>query len=464
MSDTAEIEDEFELQVRDEDGNVAPEFVAAVVGAVESGEQAAVHDLTYDLHEADMADLIAVLPSGDREALLSLLGTDLNYQVLTELEESVRDDVIEVLPTETLAEAVQELDSDDAVYLLEDLDEGDQLEILAKLPELERAAVKRSLDYPEDSAGRLMENEFVAVPPFWTVGHTIDYMRTADDLPNNFYEIFIVDPGFHLVGTIPVSRILRTRREFSVQDIMETDQKLIPVEMDQEEVAHQFERYNLVSAAVVDVDSRLVGVITIDDVVDVIQEEASEDIRRLGGVGDEGIADTVWETSRSRFIWLSVNLATAIVASLVISLFDATIEEMVALAVLMPIVASMGGNAGTQTMTVAVRSIATKDLVAMNARRIITRETLVGLVNGLAFAVILGVITYFWFGQQRLGLVIAAAMIVNMLFAGMSGILIPLLLDRLNIDPAVSSSVFVTTVTDVVGFFAFLGLAALWLV
>ena len=464
MSEAAEWDDDGELQVRDEDGDISPLFVAAVVGAVNSGEEAAVHDLTYDLHEADMADLIAVLPSGDREALLELLGTDLNYQVLTELEESVRDDVIDVLPAETLAEAVKQLDSDDAVYLLEDLGEREQIEILEKLPELDRAAVKRSLDYPEDSAGRLMQSEFVAVPPFWTVGQTIDYMRTAEDLPDNFFEIFIVDPGFHLIGTIPVSRILRTRREFSVQDIMDADQTLIPVDEDQEDVAHRFERYNLVSAAVVDTDQRLVGVVTIDDVVDVIQEEASEDIRLLGGVGDEGIADTVWETTRSRFIWLLANLGTAIVASLVISIFDATIEQMVALAVLMPIVASMGGNAGTQTMTVAVRAIATRDLVPLNARRIISRETMVGLLNGVAFAVILGAVAYFWFGQSQLGVVIAIAMVVNMLVAGISGILIPLALDKLDIDPAIASSVFVTTVTDVVGFFAFLGLAALWLV
>ena len=456
--------EEGELHVRDGEGDISPLFVAAVVGAVNSGEQAAVHDLTYDLHEADMADLIAVLPSGDREALLGLLGTGLNYQVLTELEESVRDDVIDVLPAETLAEAIRELDSDDAVYLLEDLGEREQIEILSRLPEPDREAVKRSLDYPEDSAGRLMQSAFVAVPPFWTVGQTIDYMRTAENLPDNFFEIFIVGPGYHLIGTIPVSRILRTRRAFSVQDIMDADRTLIPVEEDQEDVAHRFERYNLVSAAVVDADRRLVGVITIDDVVDVIQEEASEDIRLLGGVGGEGIADTVWETARRRLIWLLANLGTAIAASLVISLFDAAIGQMVALAVLMPIVASMGGNAGTQTMTVAVRAIATRDLVPLNAGRIVTREILVGLLNGVAFAVILGAVAFFWFDQSRLGVVIAIAMVVNMLVAGISGILVPLALDKLDIDPAIASSVFVTTVTDVVGFFAFLGLAALWLV
>ena len=456
--------EEGELHVRDGEGDISPLFVAAVVGAVNSGEQAAVHDLTYDLHEADMADLIAVLPSGDREALLGLLGTGLNYQVLTELEESVRDDVIDVLPAETLAEAIRELDSDDALYLLEDLGEREQIEILSRLPEPDREAVRRGLDYPEDSAGRLMQSAFVAVPPFWTVGQTIDYMRTAENLPDNFFEIFIVDPGYHLIGTIPVSRILRTGRAFSVQDIMDADRTLIPVEEDQEDVAHRFERYNLVSAAVVDADRRLVGVITIDDVVDVIQEEASEDIRLLGGVGGEGIADTVWETARSRFIWLLANLGTAIAASLVISLFDATIGQMVALAVLMPIVASMGGNAGTQTMTVAVRAIATRDLVPLNAGRIVTREILVGLLNGVAFAVILGALAFFWFDQSRLGVVIAIAMVVNMLVAGISGILVPLALDKLDIDPAIASSVFVTTVTDVVGFFAFLGLAALWLV
>ncbi len=452
-----------ELQIRDEDDEVSSEFLDAVIGAVEDDDLPQLRELTYALHEADLADVIALLPSGRREQFVSMLDTELNYAALTELEESVRDEVLEALPNETLAEAVRELDTDDAVYLLEDLDDAEQADILAKVPEEERAAVVRSLEYDEDSAGRLMQSEVIAVPPFWSVGQTIDYMRTADDLPNSFFEIFVVDPSFHLVGTVPVSRILRTRREWSIEDIMDEEQTLIPVDRDQEEVAHQFQRYNLVSAAVVDADERLVGAITIDDVVDVIQEEASEDMHRLAGVGDEGIADTILETTRNRFVWLLINLATAVLASFVISLFDATIEQMVALAVLMPIVASMGGNAATQTMTVAVRAIATRDLAPANAVRVVMRETMVGLLNGVVFAIIMGGLAYFWFEQGSLGLVIAAAMTINMLVAGVSGIMIPLVLDNFEIDPAVASSVFVTTVTDVVGFFAFLGLAAIWL-
>ena len=372
-----------------------------------------------------------------------------------------RDDVLDAMPAETVAEAVRELPSDDAVYVLEDLDAAEQREILDHLPVPERTVLLRSLDYPEDSAGRMMQVDVGAVPPFWTVGHTIDHMRQTDELPDNFFEVFVVDPGFHLKGTIPLSRILRTPREKSIKEIMDIEQTLIPVNQDQEAVAYEFEQYNLLSAAVVDDDQRLVGVITIDDIVDVIKEEADEDILRLGGVGDESLADTVVETTRSRFGWLVINLFTAVIASIVIGLFDATIEQMVALAVLMPIVASMGGNAATQTMTVAVRALATRDLIPINSVRIISRETLVGLLNGVIFAVIVGAVTLFWFGDQQLGLVIAAAMVVNMLVAGLFGILIPLALDRLEIDPAVASGVFVTTVTDVVGFFRLSGTCGL---
>jgi magnesium transporter len=309
-----------------------------------------------------------------------------------------------------------------------------------------------------------MQTDLIAVPPFWSVGQTLDFMQEADDLPERFYEIFVVDPSYHLLGSVALDRLLRSKRLVSIEDLTITDIHPIQVESDQEEVARQFERYNLTSAPVVDADQRLVGVITADDVVEVIQEEASEDILKMGGVGGESVADTVWETTRHRFAWLLVNLATAILASAVISLFDATIEQMVALAVLMPIVASMGGNAGTQTMTVAVRAIATQDLGRANAFRVIGRETAVGLLNGVLFAAIMGTIVYFWFGNSPLGLVIAAAMIVNLIVAALAGILIPLGLEGLGLDPAIASGVFVTTVTDVVGFFAFLGLAAIWLV
>jgi magnesium transporter len=448
--------------IRDADGALRRRFVRRVAKAVGQRDQSKLRALTGDLHEADFADLIELLPPEPRRGLVEMLGRDIDYAALSELDEAVRDEVLDVLPPETVAEAVVELESDDAVYLLEDLKESERADILDRVPGAERTALTRSLDYPEDSAGRLMQTALVAVPPFWTVGQTIDHMRVSDDLPEAFFEIFVVDPGFHLVGTVPLSRILRSARDKTIDAIMDTEQTLIPVHQDQEDVAYQFEQYNLLSAAVIDDDRRLVGVITIDDVVDVIQEEAEEDIRRLGGVGDESLADTVIATTRRRFAWLLVNLGTAVLASLVISLFDATIQQMVALAVLMPIVASMGGNAGTQTMTVAVRALATRDLVPFNAIRVLTRETLVGLLNGVIFAVIVGAVTYFWYRDAQLGGVIAAAMIFNMLVAGICGLAIPLALDRLEIDPAVASSVFVTTVTDVVGFFAFLGLGA-WL-
>ncbi len=332
-----------------------------------------------------------------------------------------------------------------------------------KLPKSERAALERSLDFPEDSAGRLMQTDFISVPPFWSVGQTIDYMREEDDLPNDFTQIWVVDPSHHLIGRVPLDRLLRTKRPVAIEDITDLEVHQITAEEDQEEVALEFERYDLMSAPVVDADARLLGVVTADDIMEVLKDEAEEDIHRLGGVGDESITDTVLRTTRSRFVWLLVNLATAILASWVISLFDATIQQMVALAVLMPIVASMGGNAGTQSMTVAVRALATKDLGPVNAARVITRETLVGLLNGFLFAIIIGAVAYFWFGSDLLGLVIAMAMVINMLVAGLFGILIPMTLDSLDIDPAVASGAFVTTVTDVVGFFSFLGLAALWL-
>jgi magnesium transporter len=453
-----------EVQLRDEEGDVQSDFLHAVSSALEEGDAARVRALTLDLHEADLADLIQLLRPEERAALIDTLGDDFKAAALPELDEAVRDQVLEDMPPEQVAEALQQLDSDEAVYLIEDLDKEDQTDILAKLPYFERIALQRSLEYPEDSAGRIMQTDLIAVPPFWSVGQTIDYMRVADDLPERFYEIFVVDPAYHLIGSVALNRLLRSRRPTTIESITEEDVRPIPVEDDQEEVARQFERYNLTSAPVVDQDHRLVGVITADDVVEVVQEEASEDILRMGGVGDESVSDTVWETTRLRFSWLLANLATAILASVVISFFEATIEQMVALAVLMPIVASMGGNAGTQTMTVAVRAIATQDLGPVNAARIIVRESAVGLLNGFLFAVIMAAIAYFWFGSGELGVVIGVAMVINLFAAAMAGILIPLGLEKLDLDPAIASGVFVTTVSDVVGFFAFLGLAALWLV
>ena len=453
-----------EVELRDEEGGIRSEFLHAVVAALDEGDAAKVRELTLSLHEADLANLIELLRPEQRGALIATLGVDFDAAALPELDEAVRDQVLEAMPSAQVAEALQQLDSDEAVYLLENLDKEDQSDILAKLPHFERIALERSLEYPEDSAGRIMQTDLIAVPPFWSVGQTIDYMREAQDLPDRFYEIFVVDPAYHLIGSVALNHLLRSRRPTTIDSITERDMHPIAVEADQEAVARQFERYNLTSAPVVDDDGRLVGVITADDVVEVVQEEASEDILRMGGVAGESVSDSVWQTTRHRFAWLLANLVTAILASVVISLFEATIEQMVALAVLMPIVASMGGNAGTQTMTVAVRALATQDLGSVNAARVILRESAVGVLNGLVFAVIMAAITFFWFGSGQLGLVIGLAMVVNLFAAAVAGILIPLGLEELGLDPAIASGVFVTTVTDVVGFFAFLGLAAVWLV
>lgn len=453
-----------EVELRDEEGGIRPDFLHEVAAALDDGDAAKARELTLSLHEADLADLIQLLRPEQRGVLITMLGDDFKVAALPELDEAVRDQVLESMPSEQVAEALQQLESDEAVYVIEDLDKEEQSDILAKLPSFERAQLERSLEYPEDSAGRIMQTDLIAVPPFWSVGQTIDYMSEAEDLPDRFYEVFVVDPAFHLIGSVALNRLLRSKRTGSVESITDHDIHPIQAEADQEEVARQFERYNLTSAPVVDQDKRLVGVITADDVVEVVQEEASEDILRMGGVAGESMSDSVWQTTRLRFTWLLANLATAILASFVISLFEATIEQMVALAVLMPIVASMGGNSGTQTMTVAVRALATQDLGPVNAFRVIVRESAVGLLNGLLFAVIMAAIAYFWFGSDQLGLVIGVAMIVNLVAAALAGILIPLGLNRLGLDPAIASGVFVTTVTDVVGFFAFLGLAALWLV
>lgn len=445
-----------------ETGGMATIFVDAVLLAIEGSDKALARKLTTDLHEADLADLIEALPAPERSRLIALLGSDFDFTALTELDEGVRLSLLENLPVDTVAEGLSELDSDDAVFILEDLTVEDQAEILDQIPALERVVLQRSLNYPEESAGRRMQTEYIAVPPFWTVGQAIDYMRDTEDLPESFYELFVVDPTYRLLGTVALDRLLRTKRPVSVSDIMGETAHTVHAEEDQEEVARTFERYNLVTAAVVDESERLVGVLTIDDIVDVIQEEHEEDFKRMAGVGDEEISDNVFNAVRSRFIWLMVNLGTAVLASVIIGLFDATIEQMVALAILMPIVASMGGNAATQTMTVAVRALATRELDSYNVRRIILRESTVGLINGLLFAVVIGLVSAMWFGNAALSVIIALAMIINMFCAGLAGILIPIVLDKLKADPAIASGVFVTTVTDVVGFFAFLGLAAWW--
>jgi magnesium transporter len=445
-----------------EEGHLKPELPRIVAEAIENGDQSDVIDLTAPLHASELADLLEALEPVQRIRLVGLAGDEFDLSSLTEVDEAIRLEIAKSLPVRRLAEAMRSLDSDDAVYILEDLEKKDQGEILAHLPVDERLLIKRALGYPEESAGRRMQTDFIAVPPFWKIGQTIDYMREDKNLPDRFYEIFVVSPKYELLGTVQLDKLLRTGRSASIEDIMEESVHPIDANMDQEEAARIFQQYDLLSAAVVDEGRRLVGVITIDDIVDVIDQEADEDIKRLGGVGDEELSDTVLEITRSRFSWLLVNLCTAIVASVVIGMFDATIQQMVALAVLMPIVASMGGNAGTQTMTVAVRALATRDIDAYNTRRIIRREVLVGLLNGSAFAVLIGLAAGFWYGNLDLGLIIAFAMVFNMLCAALAGILIPIVLQKLHVDPAVASSVFVTTVTDVVGFFAFLGAAAWW--
>ncbi len=441
-----------------------PDYMADVRKALEKGKSRKLHDLIDPLHAADLADLLELLQGEERLALARTLESEVLADVLSELDEIVKEDVISVLHPELLAEAVSQLETDDAVYVLEDLDKEAQREVLDAIAPEDRAALEEGLAYEDETAGRLMRRQMVSVPIFWTVGQTIDYLREEEDLPDEFHEIFVVDPRHHPIGTIPLARMLRSKRHMVVEEVMEVEQKLIPVDMDQEEVAYLFQQYDLLSAAVVDTEGRLVGVITIDDVVDVIHEEAAEDILRLGGVSDGDLNESLREIARTRFTWLLVNLGTAILASVIISMFEATIEQLVALAVLMPIVASMGGNAGTQTMTVAVRGLATRELSASNAFRIVNKELAISTINGILLAILIGVASAWWFESPMLGLVLAVAMIINMVVAGLAGILIPLGLDRANIDPAVASSVFVTTITDVVGFFAFLGLAAVWLI
>lgn len=439
------------------------DLIRSVADALHNNEDAAAADLVKDLKAPDLADVIELLEPDDRITLIESIGPSFDFEVLSELDESVRDQVSEGLPNDLLAKAITQLDTDDAAYVIESLQESDKQEILAQLPSSEREAIERNLEYPEETAGRIMQADFVAVPPFWTVGAVVDHMRESDDLPDYFSEIFVVDPTYHVLGALDLSRLLRSKRDVAVSEIMNPDRHVVLATEGQEEVARQFQRYDLMSAPVVDASNRLVGVVTVDDVVEVIQDEADFEIKALAGVGDESLSDTVVEVAKPRFWWLFVNLFTALLASAVIGLFGATIEKMVALAVLMPIVASMGGNAGTQTMTVTVRALATRELTAANVARVVVRETAVGLLNGVAFAILMGLIAYFWFHSTRLGLVIGAAMIINLLAAALAGIFIPLVLNRMRFDPAVSSTVFVTTVTDVVGFFAFLGLAAVWL-
>ncbi len=444
-----------------EDYALDERLFSAVRLALETGDGARLRELFEPLHAADIADFLEQVDGGERREILMLAPDVIDGEVLSDLDEGLREDVISFLPAERLAEAVRELDSDDVVDLIEDLEEPQQEALLGALTAADRVAVEQALTYPEYSAGRLMQREVVMAPEHWTVGEAIDHLRAQENLPEQFYHVVLVDPRMKPVGQVPLGKLMAARRPVKLTAIAAEDFRAIPVLQYEGDVAYAFNQYHLISAPVVDDDGRLVGVITIDDAMIVLDEEHEEDILRLAGVGEGSLSDPVFETAWQRLPWLGVNLVTAILASLVIAQFEDAIAQIVALAVLMPIVASMGGNAGTQSLTVAVRAIATRDLTGSNVLRVIRREILVGLANGIVFAIVMGLVGWLWFSWPQLGGVIAAAMVVNLVVAGLAGIGVPVLLEKVGIDPALASGAFVTTVTDVVGFFAFLGLAVL---
>lgn len=444
--------------------SLSKKSLGAILDAVETGDRDALVTLMEPMHAADIADMLEQVDAFDRRALVQLYDLEFDGEILSELEEGIREEIIGYLKPEILAEAVRELDSDDVVDLLEDLEEPQQAAILDALDDTDRLAVEQSMTYPEYSAGRLMQREVVMAPEHWTVGQAIDFLRSEDELPEQFYHVILVDPRMHPVGNVTLGKLMASKRTVKLVDIVEDVFQVIPVTQEESDVAYAFNQYHLISAPVVDAENRLVGVITIDDAMAVLDDEHEEDILRLAGVGEESsLSDTVMETTRQRLPWLGVNLVTAILASGVIALFEDTLSSFVALAVLMPIVASMGGNAGTQSLTVAVRAIATKDLTGANVWRVIRREVLVGAINGLVFAVVMGIVGIIWFGSPVLGYVIALAMIINLIVAGLAGTGVPVVLEKIGVDPALASGAFVTTVTDVVGFFAFLGLAGIFL-
>lgn len=465
MSDTEHAPDEtLPRNIRDEDGAIDADLVERVSQALLLSDLTTLRDVVADMHEADLGALLEALDTEERPRLISLLGSDFDFTALTEVDDAVREEILEELSAETVAEGVRDLDTDDAVYILEDLDEADKKDVLDRLTPAERIVLQKGLDYPEGSAGRRMQSEILAVPAFWTVGQTIDHLRQTEDLPERFFEILVADPAHHFIGSVPLDRLLRTRRPVAIAELVDEDSRAVAATADIEDVARMFQRYNLIAAPVIDDAGRLVGVLTIDDIVDVIEEAADDDVKQLGGVdADEELSDPVPEIARSRFRWLFVNLATSFLAAAVMSLFEEQLSKLVALAILSPIVASQGGNAATQTMTVAVRALATQELGGWNLRRFFTRELIVGLINGVGFALITGAVASLWFSSVGLGLVIGVAMVVTLVAGAIAGVLVPLALDRLGIDPAISSGTFVTTVTDVVGFFSFLGIATVYL-
>ncbi len=450
---------------REEDGGPDADFVFEVEAAVALGNSQRVHELVENLHEADLGALIESLSHEARPKLVELMGADFDFTALMEIGETTREDILEELPVETLVEGMRDLESDDAVALLETLEPEDQAEVLQALPAQERTVLRRSLDYPEDSAGRLMQTTLVVAPPFWTAGKILDFFREteADNLPDSFFEVFVVDPGHHLLGTVFLDALVRAKPSAKLDEIMQADRRRVKATEDGAEAARLFERYNLVSVPVVDEADRLVGVLTIDDIVDVMQEQASEEILALGGVNpEEELTDSFWWIARSRFSWLFVNMITAFITSSVLKAFQSELEQMVALAVLGPIVAGQGGNSATQTMTVAVRALATRELTRVNALRIVLRELAIGAINGAAFGLVTGIVAANWFQNVGLGPVMALAMFTNLVAGAFGGIVVPLLADKLEFDPAVASGPFVTTITDVVGYGAFLTIATLW--
>ena len=438
------------------------EFINTFTQNIESGNIVFINQTLKDLHEADVANLIENLNPDTRNKLIEIESFNIDPEIFIELNESIQSEVLELLSIDSLIKIIKRLESDNAIKILENLSKEIKEKVLDKLPPKDKFLLQEGLSYPEDSAARIMQREFTAVPSNWTVGQTIDYLREEKDLPEEFLEIFIVDNDFKPIGTVPSSRVLRTSRDSKMNSIMKEMPVLISVNMDKEEVGLTFENYNLVSAGVVNKENKLVGMITADDVVTVVQEEAEEDALRLAGVGDEEITDSVMLKTKRRFNWLLLNLFTALLATWVISFFGASIEQMVALAFLMPIVASMGGNAGMQTLAVTIRAIATKELSKSNFNRVVGKEFLIGILNGIIFAIITAIIIQLWFKELNLSLLIAISMILNMIVAGLFGILVPVSLKKLNIDPALASSVFVTTITDVIGFLSFLGLGSFY--